>query len=385
MKKKLHHTISCLGIILFCFPHQPAAQDSLSAHALLKEVQDQQVYQDAFFMPGIFPSYISKEKVYREKRKDNNVFYTALIMYTLKTLKPKLPATDQRTVDSIIARSEKALARFKNSKGRESYNFWRTDSVYRFPFVWWIPLVKKNILADDPDCTSMCLLALEAPDSTSKKAHDVMQGYTNDTRHPTHTISSSYKSYAAYSGWLWKNMPVVFDVCVISNVLSFVQTYHLQWTKADSASLDLVIAALNNKEYISNPVMVSPYYGSTSVILYHLARLMSIKPIPALEAMKNTLINEALKQLQQTGDGFEKIILSNALLKWNCKALLPDCGGIKEIEKSDLPFIIANMPSFAGFSLRKALTKKGIGLFYYYCPAYNDVLLLENLVLKNEN
>ena len=372
-----------MGLIFFCSVHSLIAQDSLLVHALIKQIQDQQVTHDAFFMPGIFPSYFSNKKAYKEQRKDNNIFYTALILYTLKSVKPKLSATDQSIVDSIVLRSQKLFAQFKNRKGSDSYNFWRTDSAYRIPYIKWIHLTKKNILPDDPDCTSICLLSLDAPDSTVQKAHALMQDCINDTRHPTQTTFSRYRSYAAYSGWLGKYFPVVFDVCALSNILTFVQAYNLTWTKADSASLNLIIAVLNHKDHIAAPIMVAPYYGGTSVILYHLARLMSIKPIPALETMKDTLINEALRQLQQTDDEFEKIILSNALLKWNSKAALPDCK-ITEIKKSNLPFVIANIPSLLNFPFKKVLSNKGIGLFYYYCPAYNNVLLLEHMILKNK-
>jgi hypothetical protein len=385
MRNKLHHTILCLGLIFYSSFNKTIAQDTLSVHTLLKQIQDQQVQHDPFFIPGIFPSYVTYKKAYKEKRKDNNVFYNVIISYTLKTLRPKLPPADQNIVDSIIARSEKLIAKFKNTKGRETYNFWRTDSAYRLPYLWGLRLIKKNILDDDQDCTSMSLLSLGAPVSAAQQAHSVMQHYVNDTRDPTPTALPGYKSYAAYSTWLGNKLPPVLDVCVISNILSFVQTYDLTWSKADSASLDLVIAALNNKDHITKPVMIAPYYGATSIILYHLARLMSIKPIPALEKMKGTLINDALNQLQQTNNEFEKIILSNALLKWNSGASIPGSIKTKEIEKSDLPFFIGNIPSIFKLSLQKPLSKKGIGVYYHYCPAYNNALLLEYLVLKNEN
>jgi hypothetical protein len=388
MKNKLHYAILylCFSLNLIpCSSHSSIAQDELPVHTLLKQIQDQQVQHDPFFMTGIFPSYVSNKKIYKEKRKDNNIFYTALILYTLKTLKPKLSAADQRIVDSIIARSEKLIAQFKNRKGRESYNFWRTDSAYRFPYIWWLHLKKKNILPDDPDCTSICLLLSDAPDSIVQKAHAAMQDCANDIKHPVRTTFPGYRSYAAYSGWLGNKFPVVFDVCVLSNILSFVQTYNLTWTKADSASLDLLIATINNKDHITDPIMVAPYYGTTSIILYHLARLMSIKPIPALETMKERLIKDAMLQLQQTNNEFEKIILANALLKWNCNTPIPVNIKTREIEKSDLPFFLANIPSILNRSLKKQLSKKRIGVYCHYCPAYNNVLLLEYLVLKNKN
>ena len=382
--KKLYVNSLCLGLLLYCSSSSLLAQDSLSAHLLIRQIEDQQTRHDAFFMDGIFPSYISKRRAYEDKKKDNNVFYTALILYTLKKLRPMLPLADQVIVDSIAARSGKLFTQFKNNKGRETYNFWRTDSAYRFPFIWWLPLNKKHILADDPDCTSMCLLALDATNSIAQKAHMVMQNFSNDRKRPTVTAPSRYRYFSAYSGWFWKGQPAVFDICVISNILTLVQTYDLPWTKADSASMTLLLAIVNDKEYITDPVMVSPYYGSTSIILYHLARLMSIKSIPALEATKPMLITEALRQLQQTKDELEKIILNTALLKWNSK-VAPELTKRSEIGKSNLPFIIANIPSFFPFLVRKTLTNKGIGLYYYYCPSYNNVLLLENLVLtKNE-
>ena len=174
------------------------------------------------------------------------------------------------------------------------------------------------------------------------------------------------------------------DVCVMSNVLSFVQAYDLTWSKADSASLDLIISSLNNKDHINNPVMIAPYYGGTSIILYHLARLMSIKPIPALERRKNSLVNDAIRQLEQTKSELEKIILSNALMKWNSNALVPSVI-TNEIEKSDLPFFVGNIPSIFPAAFQKPFAKKGIAVYYHYCPAYNNVLLLEYLVLKNES
>jgi len=391
MTRRNHHSLNLflilsLGLCLFLNlrPSSSFAQDTSSVHTLLQQIRDQQVRHDPFFMPGMFPSYVSNKKMYKEQRKDNNVYYNATISYTLKTLRPKLSATDQTIVDSIIARSERLTVQFRNRKGRESYNFWRTDSAYRLPYLWGFRITKKNILDDDQDCTSMCLLSLNTSFSAAQKAHAAMQDYANDKWIPAYTTLFQYQSYAAYTTWLGKKLPPVFDVCVMSNVLSLVQTYDLTWSKADSASLDLIVAALNNKDHLSNPVMVAPYYGATSIIYYHLARLMSIKPIPALEKMKERLIRDAQQQLQQTHNEFEKVLLSNALMKWNADAFLPGDIRTNEIEKNDLPFFIGNIPSIFHHSLQKPLSKKGIGLYYHYCPAFNNVLLLEYMVLKNE-
>jgi hypothetical protein len=335
-------------------------------------------------MPGVFPSYVSKKRIYKEQRKDNNIFYNAIIAYTLKTLRPQLAHPDQVIADSIIARSLQVMGRFKNREGRESYNFWRTDSAYRLPYLWGLKITKKKMLDDDQDCTSMCLLSREIPVTTARQAHGIMQDYTNNSEYPTYTTFARYKAFPAYSTWLGDKFPPVFDICVLSNILSFVQTYELSWTKADSASLGLIIATIKNKDHILNPSIIAPYYGNTSIILYHLARLMSVKPIPALEEMKASLIADATNQLSQAKTELEKLILINALLKWDSRTALPGVNP-NEIEKSNFPFFIGNIPSILSLSLKKPLSKKEIGFYYHYCPAYNNVLLLEWLVLKNKN
>jgi len=179
----------------------------------------------------------------------------------------------------------------------------------------------------------------------------------------------------------------VFDVNVLCNVLSFVQTYNLKWTKADSASLEVIVKTIQNNYHINQPVYASPYYGKTSIILYHVARLMSIKRITQLEALKTKLITDAANELVHSDNVIEKIILSTAILKLGYippAFRLPTTTEVEiKIEKNDLPFFIGNVPSYFHDTFRKYATTNNIGLFYHYCPAWNDVLLLEYLVLKN--
>ena len=111
---------------------------------------------------------------------------------------------------------------------------------------------------------------------------------------------------------------------------------------------------------------------------------MYIKPIPAMEELKDTLIQQALTAFEQTNDPLEKILLSNALYKWNAAPPQMSSFTLNEIEQSNLPFFIGNIPSYLRYGYQKALVKKGIGLFYYYCPAFNDALLAEYMVLKSK-
>ena len=50
------------------------------------------------------------------------------------------------------------------------------------------------------------------------------------------------------------------------------------------------------------------------------------------------------------------------------------------IEKNSMPFFIGNIPSYLKQPLRENMIDKNILLFYHYCPAWNDALLLEYLL-----
>jgi len=138
----------------------------------------------------------------------------------------------------------------KNKSGRNTYNFWRTDSSYTFPYTGWIHLIKSNTaLPDDMDDTVFGMLALQADKKSAEQLHALMQFYINTNTANQKSIEPAYKKFHAYSTWFGKKFPVVFDVAVLCNILSFVQQNNLQWTHADSASLQLIVAVCNNGDY----------------------------------------------------------------------------------------------------------------------------------------
>lgn len=363
-----------------------AAQDSVLIHYLIKRIAAQQVYKDRFFLKGIFPSYISDDEIFSSIKKDNNIFYNGLVSYTLNEIKPYVNKEDQLLIDSILFNAKPLFHKFKNKNGRNTYNFWRTDSAYKYPYA--LTFIGNKIrLPDDMDDTVLSLLALDADDSTGEKVHDLMQYYTNTDSNKVRSVLKEYDDLPAYSTWFGKKFPVVFDASVLCNILCFVQMYNLEWTKADSASLEVIVQTIKNNYHISQPIYASPYYPKTSLILYHIARLMSIKKIPQLEELKTKLITDAANELIHSDNILENFILSSAILKWGYvppSIALPQINEIeKKIEKNDFSFFVGNVPSYFRDAFRKYATSKDIWLFYHYCPAYNDALLLEYLVLKN--
>lgn len=365
------------------------AQNVVTPTFLLKRIAAQQVENDPYFMKGIFPSYISRKQRFNEKKGNNNIFFNGLIGYTFNYLKPYLTQQELNIADSITAKSTHLFKHFKNRKGRETYNFWRTDSAFVFPYGSFINKINKDPeVPDDLDATVISMAALNVPDSIAQKVHSVQQEYTNKNPSQLRVDNAAYKDFATYSTWYGKSFPVVFDICVLANVLSFVQLNNLRWTSADSAAIQLIVAVIHNKDHITNPLQVAPYYGKESIILYHLARLMVIKKIPELENIKPQLIKDANNRLQQTSNFIEKIMLTTALIKWGERPPqleLPNENEIEKIiEKNDLPFFVGNIPSYLPKTVRHIMIHLKLGVFYHYCPAYNDAILLEYLVLKNK-
>lgn len=370
--------------MLVCISVRNYAQDSITTHVLLKRIAAQQIQYDDFFLQGIFPSYISQNQKFSTRKKDNNIFFNALIIYTLQQLKQYLDTADKKIADSIIQRSEPLFEKFRNRNGRDTYNFWRTDSAYDYPYAGILRLFAKNItLPDDMDDTVLSLLALDVDDSTARAVHALMQNFVNSDSNKVRTVIKAYDNLPAYSTWFGKKFPVVFDVSVLCNILSFVEHYKLELTKADSAGLSVIQSTIINNEHINRPEYASPYYPKTSLILYHVSRLMNNNSIPVLDSIRLKIITDAAKQLAQSKNILEKILLSSTILKlgYQPPEITPE--NLNEIETNDFCFFVGNVPSYFQNTFRKLATEKNFLLFYHYCPAFNDILLLENMLLNN--
>ncbi len=236
------------------------------------------------------------------------------------------------------------------------------------------------------DVTSIILLAANEPDSTVARVHRLMQDYANNNRKRIKSSLPGYKYIKAYSTWFGKNMPVDFDFGVLTNVLYMIHKYQLPYTSADSASLEFLCKVVENRHYMKAAPIVSPSYNRTPVLLYHLSRLMAEIKIPALEKWKPQLIKIAKNIYNHANNSLDKIILSTSLMRWGVE-LPDDTITIKTnletfAENNKFIFFIANITSMLPRPFNTWLGKTGIGMFYYYCPAYNYTLLIENMIVR---
>jgi len=381
---------NCLLLfMLFFYTNKSNAFDTTIVTQLLHRIEQLQVKENGVFPKGQFPSYRTYALNQDRQKADINPFFTGLIVFTLERIKDQLTPYQQKIVEQISSKAKPSFAKFKNRKGRDTYNFWPTDTAKIFPNSGWMNLFdKRQSLPDDLDDTVILLMALGSENHLNESVHHLMQFYSNNS---TNKIKNTYfflKDLSAYSVWFGKKMPVEYDICVLANVLYFVQKNHLTWTNVDSASLNVIVRVIEQKKHITDAKYISPHYAEPIVILYHLSRLMTLKPIPELEKFKSELIKQTTQLYDQKTTFMEKVLLSTSLINWGEKPpkmlLKTDLKLHNIIEDEKFSFFIANMTSMLPGQLKKVTTALKLGRFTYYCPAYNNVLLLENIILHQK-
>lgn len=371
--------------VLLSLNSQAQTIDSI-AHQVLLRIENLQSKGDKYFPQGLMPTYRGYEKNSNNIKPDNTVFTTGVIVFILNKLRPKLSVADKLICDSIAQRAYPSFEKYKNLKGRNTYNFWRTDTLNFSPNSGLLNVVmSKKSLPDDMDDTVMLLLALGIDDAEANDVHALMQNFVNTKYSTINNTFKEFKYIKAYSTWFGKKMPVDFDVCVLSNVLYFTKQHHIAFSAADTASVDYITKVLDKKYHISDADYVAPYYPTTSLILYHLSRLMSItEPIAVLEKYKPQLIIDAKNCFAKATSFTEKVILQTALMRWGVKDLKPlliDGDNLFDaLENNSFIYFIANMASYLKNPYKRLIGNTGLVKFNYYCPAYNDVLFLENLL-----
>jgi hypothetical protein len=381
--------IKSILFIIFCVlvvrGNTQSSTDTIWSYQILTKIQALQ-QTNTGFPPGIFPSTRLYAYNKNNSKNDPNVFFTGLIVHTLKKYQKQCTPYQQGLIQQIVKDGLSSVGLFKNKSGRDTYNFWRTDTPQIFPNAGWLnSFDKSQSLPDDFDDSVILLWAQEVTKERAAVIHDTMQLYANTKVKTVKNSLPTFKNLPAYSTWFGKKMPIDFDMAVLCNVLSFVNAYDLQWTASDSASLQLITTAIDNKWHLNKADFIAPHYAKPAVIMYHIARLLSAgnqQNIETLIALKPTLLKQTDSLLTISKDPLEAILLNTARVHF---------GGIPNdayqtldqvaIEQSKYPFFIANMASMLPSPIKRPLSKLAFAKFEYRCPAYNLALLWENRYL----
>ncbi len=347
---------------------------------ILRKIREIQVNADqSFFNKGIIPSY-RKNSYLNKHIPDDNIFFSASLLYILQSLSQYLNPEEKKIISEINSDIVSNFKYYTNKQERNSYNFWRKEPNRHFPNGSIFCKLNKFILPDDIDTTSLVQLtnnlsykeALKTKLSICKHANLVNNQIKNG-----HTILKDLK---AYSTWFGVNMPIEFDVCVLSNLFLWIQKYNFDFNQYDTESLKLIEVTISQSLYFKSAFKSSPEYPEKCIILYHLSRLLSTTGY--LEHCKNKLINDIISLLKNTKDQFDILLLSSSLIKLN---VLPDITITKDLSLQ--PDILNRWWFTAGFlssSGNPVINKIApLDLFHYrfYSPAFNLALFLENKIL----
>lgn len=359
------------------------AQDKPEPGQILDELEQMQVSRDSFFYAGLFPTY-RRYGAAKKWKEDNAVFFTGLIAFTLKELRPYLGQEERETCDSIIARAIRSYPHFRNRSGRPTFNFWRTDPPLVFPNSWFLNHFNETQqLPDDLDDTAILWLSMSPSDSLARLIKTLMALHANGEKNYIKNTYRKYRHIPAYSTWFGEKMPIDFDFCVLCNVLYFVHACHLPPDGHDSASADLLRRMINDNYYLDHPGFISPHYGRTPLLLYHIARLLGRFSIPALDTLKQGLLEQTYHAYQRSDNWLDSVILSTAALRLGGKCLpvsLPD----GKIFQDNATFFVASFSAILPRWWKKMLLNNQLIKYYYFCPAYRYTLYLENYVLCHD-
>jgi len=364
------------------------SNDTALISALIKNIAASQVKTNSEFYAGMFLSFRECGGAPHNYQPDNNIFFTAITAFTLRNLLPHLNKDNKATIEKIIKNAATAYPYYKDQYGYPYYNFWPTHAPI-MPHTYYFKYLKSVFgQGEDADDSIMILMTSEDDDSSTIALKKRLIEVSNLSKGKK--IISTYKkyrNYPAYSTYLGSRMTPDFDFVVQCNILYFMFDKKLTLVKQDSATIHLLAEMINNHEYMKAPTYLSPYYVKSSILIYHVARLISAFQIAELEQFKPQLIDDAKKLLETSNNVMDQIILRTSLLRLGSNTPPLSINSINEFEKS-------NQKQYIFFQARAAFSYpapfKQIFLhwsyitYYFYCPAFNKTLWLEYLMERDK-
>lgn len=380
-------------IIFLSFFNQSFSQNKDSLiHSLLLNIQSMQLQQNGKdFYAGMFPTFRECGGAPHNYVRDNNIFYTAVSAFALRNMLPYLNQDDKAIAEKIIVNIQKIYPLFRNKHGYPYYGFWATKDPI-MPHSYFYKYLKQVFgQGEDADDTSIILMtdnSSKADVLAFKKRMEDVANLSSPKRRIVSTYGK-YKDIPAYSTYLGGRTIPDFDFAVQCNILYFVLDKHLPFVKQDSATLHLITEMVRNREYMKAPVYISPYYVRSSVLIYHVVRLINAFHIPELEQYKQQLINDAENEFTKSTNVMDKLLLSTSLMRLGVheKNYNPPFETIDQFENSNQQQFIF-FQARAAYSYRTPIKQMLLHFsyinYYFYCPAYHKILWLENLVLNNK-
>jgi hypothetical protein len=343
--------------------------------ALIQRIADLQT------STGLFSSVRSNPAL-AYRRPDSNVFFTAVTVFTLGHLRPAVSAVSQQLIDQIRERALLAYPLFRNKDGLNTYNFWPTRPSQHFPNGYIFRHFDHFRIPDDIDDTAMVYLTMHPSASDLRWLRDKLAQHANGTTRQIRTTFDEYRSLRAYSTWFGKNMGIDFDACALSNMLYCLYQYGVPPDPHALDSLTYLRAVVESGWYVSEPFRCAPHYARTSLIIYHLARLIDAFDPPELTSIRPRLVRDARHLLTQTTNRMEQIVLSTSLLRLGERPPPIDTAGIDQ-DFNTFHFFIAGLLTAYEQPWLRRFAHRPITQMRWQCEAHSWALVVEYLTLAH--
>jgi hypothetical protein len=334
-----------------------------------------------YFPEGIFESYRSN-KFWRYRHPDTNVFFTAITVFTLNTIKEKLSPESQKLVEQITEKAVKSYELFKNKDGLNTYNFFQTNPSQHFPHGNILHRFNHFKIPDDIDDTAMIYLTKSHTQEEAIWLKDKLIQHSNGYQKTIKNTFLEYRNLKAYSTWFGKNMYIEFDACALSNMIYCLLSYGLELDQHGQDSIKYIQQVILSNQYIEQPFRVAHQYARTPLIMYHVMRLMNKFYIPELEICREKLEDDILYYLKKDDLSFwDRVVLEITISKKNVGEQFHWGLNLPDVS-IDYPFFIAGFLTAYENPLLYKLASSPLFHIQWTCEAHCLALLAERMVIS---
>jgi hypothetical protein len=338
---------------------------------------------DAHYPAGLFPSQRCK-KALGYCREDSNVFFTALIAFTLQEIRGQLPAAAQAVVADIVAKARSTYPLYVSRSGQATYNYYQTQPRNHFPNGYLLRRTLHFATPDDVDSTTLVYLSDPRAPADNAWLKSKLQAHANTVKGWASSGPAAFRRRKIYSTWFGERMPIEFDASTLSNALVWALRSELPFNEFDHDTLAFIDWAITSGAYRRDPLGVSAYYASAPLIAYHVGRLATETPL--LAASRATLLRELPALLASSPRFMDKILLASTLLRLGAAPppLLDASWSLAELEKQTRGLYFCIAPILNYYPHTRWLAQWSLSQIDWECPAHSLVLMAEYLALGGQ-
>ncbi|WP_221393938.1 hypothetical protein [Dyadobacter sp. NIV53] len=348
----------------------------------IEKIEQLQSKGDQYFPDGLFPAYRTN-KLIGYKRPDTTIFFSAIITFTLQSIRDRLQPQLAEKVDLICNRVVKNYPDFQNKDGLKTYNFWQTKPSRHFPNGHIFHRFEHFRIPDDIDDTAFIYLTTTPSGEELIWLKDKLKLHANGSRRQITNTYPEYKTLTAYSTWFGKNMYIEFDISVLCNIMYCIFKYNLPLDEYDTASLTYIRSVIETGRYLTIPFRCAHQYPRTALIVYHVTRLVAAFDPVILLDIKQKLINDTIQLLKVSQSPMDRVILATSLMRLGIKTERIPVGNFTSDEFKGFYFFIAGLLTAYENPMLYRFSNLPLFHMHWICEAHCWTLLAEYETLWN--